>query len=160
AAVKGIQAGGIAATVKHFPGHGHTTVDSHAALPVLTQSRESLDANDLPPFKAGIDAGAMLVMAGHLDVRAIDADTPATFSHKVMVDLLRTQLGFKGVVVTDALDMAPAQRYSVGDGAVRSLAAGADLLLMPADLKAAENGLRSGLRSGKLSHERLVEAAT
>jgi beta-N-acetylhexosaminidase len=160
AAVRGLQSAGVAATVKHFPGHGHTTVDSHAALPVLRQSRASLGASDLPPFQAGIDAGAWLVMAGHLDVRAVDPKQPATFSRKVLTDLLRTQLGFTGVTVTDALNMAPVKRYEVGDGAVRSLLAGADLLLMPADLGAAADGLRDALGSGRLTRARLVEAAT
>jgi beta-N-acetylhexosaminidase len=160
AAVRGLQAAGVAATVKHFPGHGHTTVDSHAALPVLSQSRASLGASDLPPFQAGIDAGAMLVMAGHLEVRSVDSKEPATFSHKVLTDLLRTQLGFTGVTVTDALNMAPAKVYSPGEGAVRSLLAGADLLLMPADLGAAAAGLRNALRTGRLPRPRLLEAAT
>jgi beta-N-acetylhexosaminidase len=160
AAVRGLQSAGVAATVKHFPGHGHTTVDSHSALPVLSQSRASLGAADLPPFQAGIDAGASLVMAGHLEVRSVDPKDPATFSRKVLTDLLRTQLGFTGVTVTDALNMAPAKIYSPGDGAVRSLLAGADLLLMPASLDAAAAGLRDALKSGRLPRQRLVEAAT
>jgi beta-N-acetylhexosaminidase len=160
AAVRGLQASGVAATVKHFPGHGHTTVDSHSALPVLSQSRASLGAADLPPFQAGIDVGAMLVMAGHLEVRSVDPKAPATFSHKVLTDLLRTQLGFTGVTVTDALNMAPAKVYPPGDGAVRSLLAGADLLLMPVDLNAAAAGLRSALGSGRLPRARLLDAAT
>jgi beta-N-acetylhexosaminidase len=160
AAVRGLQSAGVAATLKHFPGHGHTTVDSHTNLPVLTQDRAALTSGDLPPFVAGIAAGAGLVMSAHLDVRAVDPGLPASFSSKVLVDLLRGQLKFPGVVVTDALNMAPAQRWSPGEAAVRALVAGNDLLLMPPDLAAAQRGLLDALHAGRLSRARLVEAAT
>lgn len=160
AAVRGLQGAGVAATLKHFPGHGHTTVDSHHDLPVLAQDRAALAANDLPPFAAGIDAGAWMVMAGHLDVRAVDPGTPATFSRKVLVDLLRDELGFTGVVVSDAMNMAPAMRWPAGEAAVRALNAGNDLLLMPPDVAGAYDGLLTALRDGRLARERLVEAAT
>ncbi|MEJ3745025.1 glycoside hydrolase family 3 N-terminal domain-containing protein [Actinomycetes bacterium KLBMP 9797] len=159
-AVRGLQAGGVAATLKHFPGHGHTTTDSHEALPALAQSRAALDAGDLPPFTAGIGAGAKLVMSGHLDVRAIDPGTPATFSRKVLTDLLRGQLGYTGLIVSDALNMPPAKRWPPGEAAVRALNAGNDLLLMPPDLAAAHNGLLAGLRDGSLPRARLLDAAT
>ncbi|WP_415624393.1 glycoside hydrolase family 3 protein [Phytohabitans flavus] len=157
-AVRGLQASGVAATLKHFPGHGHTSGDSHSTLPSLAQDRRGLDRGDLPPFVAGIDAGAKLVMSGHLDVRAIDPGTPATFSHKVLTDVLRGQLGFKGVVITDGMNMAPAKRWPAGEAAVRALNAGNDILLMPDKLPEAYNGLLSGLRSGGLARARLVEA--
>nr|WP_239133921.1 glycoside hydrolase family 3 N-terminal domain-containing protein [Rugosimonospora africana] len=160
AAVRGLHAAGLAATLKHFPGHGHTTGDSHAVVPVLAQSRAELDAGDLPPFRAGIAAGADLVMSGHLRVRAIDPTVPATFSAAVLTELLRGQLGFTGVAITDALRMAPAQRWPPGEAAVRALLAGNDLLLQPPDLAAARRGLLDALRSGKLPAERLIEAAT
>nr|WP_308441036.1 glycoside hydrolase family 3 N-terminal domain-containing protein [Planosporangium mesophilum] len=160
AAVQGLRDAGLAATLKHFPGHGHTNGDSHTQLPVLGQSRDQLAAGDLPPFSAGIGAGVDLVMSGHLDVRAIDPGVPASFSSKVLIDLLRGQLGFRGVVVSDALNMAPAQKYPPGEAAVRALVAGNDLLLMPPDLTAAQRGLLDGLRSGQLPKQRLVEAAT
>jgi beta-N-acetylhexosaminidase len=99
-------------------------------------------------------------MSGHLDVRAIDPGVPASFSSKVLIDLLRGQLGFKGVVVSDAMNMAPAQKYPPGEAAVRALVAGNDLLLMPPDLAAAQRGLLDGLRGGQLTKARLVEAAT
>jgi beta-N-acetylhexosaminidase len=159
-AVRGLQASGVAATLKHFPGHGHTSGDSHNALPGLGQSRAGLDRGDLPPFVAGVDAGAKLVMSGHLDVRAIDPGTPATFSRKVLTDLLRGQLGFKGVVITDGMNMAPAKRWPAGEAAVRALNAGNDILLMPDKLPEAYNGLLSGLRGGGLTRARLVEAVT
>lgn len=158
AAVTGLQSVGVAATVKHFPGHGNTTVDSHTDLPVLGQGRPELDASDLAPFRAGIAAGAHLVMSGHLDVTAIDPGTPASFSSKVLVDVLRGELGFDGVVVTDALNMSPAMRWPVGEAAVRALLAGNDLLLMPPSVTEARAGLLEALASGRLTRERLLES--
>lgn len=159
-AVRGLSDAGVAATLKHFPGHGHTTGDSHTSLPVITRSRAQLTSGDLPPFATGIAAGADLVMAGHLDVRSIDPGTPATFSRKIMTDLLRGQLKFTGVAVTDAMNMEPARRWPPGGAAVRALNAGNDLLLMPPDLPAARAGLLAGLKDGTLPRSRLVEAAT
>ena len=160
AAVRGLAGSSVAATLKHFPGHGQTITDSHTDLPLLAQSLPSLNAVDLVPFVAGVKAGAELVMSGHLNVTAIDPGVPASFSSKVLIDLLRGQLGFTGVVVTDSLNMAPAKRWSVGDAAVRAVMAGNDLLLMPPNLGAAQQGLLEGLRSGALRRSRLVEAAT
>lgn len=159
-AVRGLQGAGVAATLKHFPGHGHTAADSHSDLPVLAQDRAALDAADLPPFAGGIDAGAWLVMSGHLDVKAIDPGVPATFSRKVLTDLLRTRLGFTGVLVTDGMNMAPAKRYPVGEAAVRAVNAGNDLVLMPPNVTEAVTGLLDALRDGSLPRTRLVEAAT
>ncbi|MEV1287987.1 glycoside hydrolase family 3 protein [Micromonospora sp. NPDC049679] len=160
AAVRGLEGAGVAATLKHFPGHGHTAADSHKALPVLAQNRQALDARDLPPFTAGIDAGASLVMSGHLDVRAVDPGTPATFSRKLLTDVLRNQMGFKGVVVTDGMNMEPAMRWPAGEAAVRAINAGNDLLLMPPDVTGAYDGLLGALRGGDLPRERLVDAVT
>ena len=160
AATKGLTAAGVAPALKHFPGHGHTTADSHEELPVLAQDRAALDRDDLPPFVAGIQAGAGIVMSGHLDVKAIDPGTPATFSSKVLIDLLRGQLGFKGVVVSDAMNMAPAKKWGPGEAAKRAVLAGNDLVLMPPNLKQAQKGLLDGLKDGSLPKQRLVEAAT
>jgi len=160
AAVRGLQSAGVAATLKHFPGHGHTSADSHDGLPVLGQSRAALNRDDLPPFAAGIAAGAWLVMSGHLDTRSVDPGMPATFSRKVLTDVLRGQLGFTGVVVTDALNMPPAKRWSPGEAAVRALNAGNDLLLMPDNLPAAYDGLLAAVRDGRLPRARLVDAVT
>lgn len=159
AAVRGLQANGVAATLKHFPGHGHTTADSHTTLPALTQSRAALDSDDLPPFAAGIAAGADLVMSGHLDVRSIDPGVPASLSTKVLVDLLRGTLGFTGVVVTDSMNMAPVAHFGPAEAAVRALLAGNDILLMPPDPAAAQRGLLDALHSGRLPKDRLVQAA-
>ncbi|WP_326552564.1 glycoside hydrolase family 3 protein [Micromonospora sp. NBC_01813] len=160
AAVRGLQGAGVAATVKHFPGHGHTAVDSHGDLPVLEQDRAALDTADLPPFEAGIDAGAGLVMSGHLDVTSVDPGVAATFSRKVLTDLLRGELGFDGVVVTDGMNMAPAQVMPPGAAAVAAVNAGNDLILMPPNVTAAYDGLLGALRDGSLPRERLVQAVT
>jgi beta-N-acetylhexosaminidase len=146
--------------VKHFPGHGHTAADSHDDLPTLTQDRKVLDAGALPPFKAGIAADAWLVMSAHLDVRAIDPGVPATFSRKLLTDVLRGQLGFKGVLVTDGMNMGAVQRWPAGEAAVKAINAGNDLLLMPPNVTQAYDGLLAALRDGSLPRTRLVEAVT
>ena len=160
AVVAGLNSAGVAAVVKHFPGHGNTTVDSHTDLPVLTQSRAELDATDLVPFKAAIEAGAQLVMVGHLDVRSVDPGVPATFSRTVLVDLLRGELGFTGVVVSDALNMGGASHDSLAEQAVQAILAGNDLLLMPPSVADARAGLLDALQSGRLSRQRLEESVT
>ncbi|WP_431727585.1 glycoside hydrolase family 3 protein [Verrucosispora sp. TAA-831] len=159
-AVRGLQASGVAATVKHFPGHGHSAVDSHEDLPVLTQSRKKLAAEAWPPFTAGIEAGALAVMSAHLDVAEVDPGVAATFSRKLLTDVLRGELGFQGVVVTDGMNMPPARRWGPGEAAVRALKAGNDLILMPPHVGQAYDGLLTALRDGSLPRARLVEAAT
>ncbi|TDB73784.1 glycoside hydrolase family 3 protein [Micromonospora sp. KC721] len=160
AAVRGLQSAGVAASVKHFPGHGLSADDSHKELPEITQPRGELDRLAFPPFAGGIDAGAMAVMSAHLDVKAIDPGTPATFSRKLLTDVLRGQLGFTGVVITDGMNMAPAKRYPPGEAAVKALLAGNDLILMPPNVGQAYDGLLAALRDGTLPRDRLVEAAT
>jgi beta-N-acetylhexosaminidase len=160
AAVRGIQSAGISAALKHFPGHGHTSGDSHEELPTVTQSRSALEKQDWPPFAAGIDAGAGVVMSGHLDVRAVDPGVPATFSHKLMTGVLRGELKFKGVAVTDAMNMAPAMKWPAGEAAVKALNAGNDILLMPPDIAGARDGILAALEDGSLKRKRLIEAVT
>lgn len=160
ASVRGLQNSGVAATLKHFPGHGGTAADSHTELPVLAQDRQRLNQVDLRPFAAGIAADAWLVMSGHLDARAIDPGVSATFSRKVLTEVLRGELGFQGVVVSDAMNMAPAMKWAPGEAAVRALNAGNDLLLMPPNLAEAYEGILSAVRTGELPRERLVDAAT
>ncbi|MDY7086373.1 MAG: glycoside hydrolase family 3 N-terminal domain-containing protein [Actinomycetota bacterium] len=159
-AVRGLQSSGVAAGLKHFPGHGHTSGDSHEGLPVVTQSKAAWTAQDLPPFKSGVDAGAGVVMSGHLDLQALDKGVPATFSKKIMTDVLRGQLKFTGVAVTDAMNMPPAMKWAPGEAAVRALNAGNDMLLMPPNIAAARDGILAGLKDGSLKKERLVQAVT
>jgi beta-N-acetylhexosaminidase len=161
AAVTGLRSASVGTAIKHFPGHGDTDVDSHKALPVLNQSRSRLTDVDLAPFKAGIAAGTDMVMVGHLDVRSIDPGLPATFSHKVISDVLRGQLGFQGVVITDAMNMAPVtERFSPGEAAVRAVLAGDDMLLMPPNLAAAQRALLAAAHSGRLPRGQLVASVT
>ena len=141
AMVEGIQSRGVAACAKHFPGHGDTAGDSHHGLPTLPHDLDRLQRVELPPFRAAVAVGAKLVMTGHLALPAIDgADAPpATLSAGVLEGLLREQIGFQGVIVTDAMDMhAIPQGAALGQNAVRAVEAGADLLLVmsePADQK-------------------------
>ena len=160
AAVRGLRAAGVTAGLKHFPGHGHTSGDSHSVLPVVAQSAAAWTQQDLPPFKAGVDAGAGVVMSGHLDVQALDKGVPATFSHRIMTDVLRGGLKFTGVAITDAMNMPPAMKWPAGEAAVRALNAGNDMLLMPPDIAGARDGILAGLAGGTLKRERLVEAVT
>src|SRR5207244_922900 len=104
----------------HFPGHGDTGVDSHLALPTLEGSAESIAAQALPPFRAAIDAGVRAIMTGHLLVSALDPDVPATMSSRILVELLREELGFDGLIITDGIQMrAVADRYGLAGAAVR-----------------------------------------
>ncbi|MEV4637486.1 glycoside hydrolase family 3 N-terminal domain-containing protein [Actinoplanes sp. NPDC049548] len=160
AAVRGLQAAGVSAALKHFPGHGHTTGDSHDDLPVVRQSAAKWEKEDRPPFDAGVEAGAGLVMSGHLDVEGLDKGVAATFSRKIMTEVLRGRMKFTGVAVTDAMNMPPAMKWPAGEAAVRALNAGNDLLLMPPDITAARDGIVAALQDGSLKRERLVEAVT
>lgn len=157
AAVTGFAGGAILASVKHFPGHGGLATDSHDALPIQEATIEELRARDLPPFRAGIDAGVPMVMVGHIDVRAWEEGVPASLS-AAAYDHLRTDLGFTGAAITDGLDMGALEGDS-GEIAVRAMTAGADILLTPADPRAARDALLAALGSGELPRQRLVEAA-
>ncbi|QRN96249.1 glycoside hydrolase family 3 C-terminal domain-containing protein [Archangium violaceum] len=160
--IRGMQAGGIAASAKHFPGHGDTDVDSHFGLPIISRSTQQLDAVDLPPFVAAIDAGVDAIMSAHIVVPSLDASgLPATLSRPILTDLLRGQLGYTGVVVSDSLAMAGARPFGDESDArvpVEALKAGVDLLLMPPKIDVAYNAVLAAVRGGELSQERLDEA--
>ncbi|HEX3121500.1 MAG TPA: serine hydrolase, partial [Candidatus Acidoferrum sp.] len=156
--VKGVEENGGLATAKHFPGHGDTAADSHIDLPVITASRERLESLELVPFRAAVAAGTGSIMTGHLAVPAFEPDTntPATLSHNILTGVLRDELHFQGLVVTDAMDMGGITvRYAPGEAAVRAVLAGADALLMPPVPDAAFEGLQGAVRSGRISIERL-----
>ena len=158
--VRGAQAEGVLCCAKHFPGHGDTASDSHLELPLLPHSRERLEAVELPPFRAAIAAGVASVMTAHLLLPELDRERPATLSAAVLTGLLRSDLGFEGLVVTDALVMeAITAHHGAGEAAVLALEAGADLVLMPADADAAMAGIRVAVEQGRLGRERL-EAST
>ncbi|MCZ2156218.1 MAG: glycoside hydrolase family 3 protein, partial [Bryobacterales bacterium] len=150
----------VLATVKHFPGHGDTSVDSHLGLPSITRSREQLESVELPPFIAAIRAGVAGVMPGHLSVRALDASgTPATVSRPIVTGFLRDQLHFGGLVATDGLDMKGlTAKYSVKQVPVLALAAGDDALVIPPDPRAAIDAVAAAVASGRLSEERVNES--
>jgi len=153
----GYHQGGVGVTVKHWPGHGSTSIDSHEALPTLTLGRAAWRREHLPPFVAGIRAGADLVMTGHLAYPSLDpTGRPATLSRRLTHGWLRERLGFDGVVVTDSLEMAAiADRGTSGEVAVSALRAGADLLLMPPSPQGAASGIQAAVTDGRLSRARL-----
>lgn len=154
--IAGVQGEGVLACAKHFPGHGDTAADSHLALPVLPHSRERLDAIELPPFQRAIACGVATLMTAHLLLPELDPERPATLSPRVLTQLLRHDLGFDGLVVTDALVMeAIAARHGPGEAAVLALEAGADLVLMPADPWEAMEAILESVQDGRLSEERL-----
>ena len=161
--VEGLQSVGVAACAKHFPGHGESVADSHLELPSVGTDRETLYSRALPPFAAAVEAGVRAVMTAHVRFVALD-DEPATLSAKV-VGLLRSKLGFGGLVLTDALEMrAISATVGLEEGAVRALAAGADALCLGADRTPAEvDGVQAAIvravREGRLAEERLREAA-
>ena len=130
----GLQSTGVAASAKHFPGHGDTAQDSHLSLPVIDRSVDELRNRELVPFAAAIEAGSRMVMTSHILLPQLDAENPATMSRDILIGLLREELGFAGVIVSDALDMAGASAgRGVPDAAVRALAAGCDLLCLGTD---------------------------
>ncbi|MGV9390639.1 glycoside hydrolase family 3 protein [Streptomyces olivaceus] len=160
AEVKGFQRSGVAACAKHFPGHGDTATDSHTGFPVITHSREQWEQLDAPPFRAAIEAGIDAIMTAHLMVPALDdSGDPATLSRPILTGILREELGYDGVVVTDSLGMEGV-RTKYGDERVPVLAlkAGVDQLLNPPDLPLAWNAVLTAVREGELTEARLDES--
>ncbi len=163
--VRGLQGSGISAVAKHFPGHGDTAVDSHLDLPVVTHSRERLQSTELVPFRAAMQAGVDGIMTAHLYLPSIEpqANRPATLSRAVLSGLLREQLGYQGLILTDALDMEAIKRdRGAAEAAVEAFEAGADMLLVagitPADRARLGEGppaLLTAVRSGRVSEQRL-----
>jgi beta-N-acetylhexosaminidase len=159
--IRGVQENGAIATAKHFPGHGNVSVDSHLALASVPGSREQLNSAELVPFRAAIAAGVDSIMPGHLAVPALEPDpnVPATLSHNILTGLLREEMNFRGLIVTDAMDMGGVTSlYAPGEAAVRSVEAGADVLLMPPLPDAAMAGLEAAVSSGRVSVARIDES--
>lgn len=163
--IRGLQEAGVAACAKHFPGHGDTDVDSHHGLPRVGAGVEEIARTALPPFTAAIEAGVRAVMTAHLLVPAYDAEMPATLSRRILVELLRDELGFDGMVVTDGIEMgAVSGRYGIGGATVRAVAGGVDAVCVggesaeesTADLLC--GSLVEAVREGTLPEARLVEA--
>jgi beta-N-acetylhexosaminidase len=155
--VRGLQDNGMLATLKHFPGHGDTETDSHIGLPIIRAGYGRLDTLELVPFRAGIDAGAEVVMSSHIAFPALTGgDDAGTLSAAVLTGLLRDSLKFRGLVVTDALDMgAIVSKFGPGEATVRAFLAGSDLLLMPADPDSAIAAMAGAVASGRITAERL-----
>ncbi|MFP7442375.1 glycoside hydrolase family 3 N-terminal domain-containing protein [Bacillus infantis] len=168
---KGLQSAGVAATAKHFPGHGDTAVDSHLGLPEVPHDKERLKEVELYPFQKGMEAGIDAIMTAHVtfpkidDTKVISQKTgeeialPATLSYKVLTELMREEMGYEGVITTDAMNMnAIAEHFGPVDAAIRSVKAGTDILLMPVGLEAVAEGLLAAVKSGEISEKR-VEAS-
>ncbi|MER7181726.1 glycoside hydrolase family 3 protein [Streptomyces hyaluromycini] len=164
--IRGLQSAGVAACAKHFPGHGDVAVDSHHGLPVYDADRARIAEQALPPFRAALDAGVRAVMSGHLLVPAYDPELPATLSRRILDELLRQELGFDGIIVTDAIEMgAVTGRYGIGGATVRAVVAGADAVCVGGE-NAEEatagllvNALVDAVLAGGLPEERLAEAS-
>jgi len=161
--IRGAHEGGMLVTAKHFPGHGDTATDSHLGLAQVTGDRARLDAVELPPFKRAIEAGVDAVMVAHVTAPALDPDPNrvATTSKTIVAGLLQEEMGFKGVVVADALDMAALTRIyaqDIGRAAVESFKAGNDVLIMPADLDASYRSMLQAVHSGEISRQRLDQS--
>jgi beta-N-acetylhexosaminidase len=155
--IRGLREHGMLSTLKHFPGHGDTEVDSHIGLPVIRAEYGRLDSLELVPFRAGIEAGADVVMSAHIAFPSfIGSDDPGTLSAAMLTGLLRDSLGFRGLVVTDALSMGGiVTKYGAGEAAVRAFLAGSDVLLMPADPDSAINAMTAAVEAGRVTPERL-----
>ena len=158
--IRGFQGTGELATAKHFPGHGDTSTDSHLELPSIDADRSRLDAIELPPFKAAIDEGVSGVMSAHIALPRIEPQgQPATLSNRILTGVLRHDLGFKGIVFTDAMTMRGiAAHYAEGDAAVRAFQAGADIILYPTSVESAFSAIKQAVLSGKIDSARLDES--
>jgi beta-glucosidase-like glycosyl hydrolase len=151
--VRGLQSAGVMATLKHFPGHGDTDVDSHLGLPVIKHPRERLDAIELPPFRAGISAGAEAVMTGHIEMPAFDPApaTPTTLSQPIVSGVLRKEMAFRGLIYTDSMGMQGVTKmHAPGEAAVRAVLAGNDVVLHSPDDAAAYAGILDAVKSGRI----------
>ncbi len=157
--IAGTQDERVLACAKHFPGHGDTAVDSHISLPVLALDADRLRTFELEPFRRAIAAGVKSVMVGHLAVPALDAMVPATLSPAIVTGLLRTELGFDGIIITDAMDMkAITNSWPGGEAAVLALEAGVDVVLMPENVLQAIDAIEQAVASGRLTRQRLEQS--
>lgn len=160
AMVEGIQSTGVSACMKHFPGLGDTTADTHEGMASSEKTLEDFAATDFPVYQAGIAAGVDMIMVSHLSAPNVTGDnTPASVSEKMITEILRGQLGYQGVVITDSMSMTAITDYYTSDqAAVMALQAGADMILMPEDFESAYNGVLEAVNNGTLSEERINES--
>lgn len=161
ASLRGYEGAGIISTIKHFPGHGALTADSHETLPTQEEPLRRVRRRDYRPFVDAIDAGVPAVMIGHIDIPALDNGVPASLSRKVITGELRKRLGFDGVVLTDAMNMAAiVDVYGAAEAAVMTVKAGSDLVLMPADTQAAVDAIAAAIESGEIPEQQARKSAT
>lgn len=160
AEVQGLQESGVSACLKHFPGIGDTTTDTHDEKTISEKTLEDMQQTDLPAFQSGIDVGVDFVMVSHMSLpNVVGDDTPCSLSGAVINDLLRNQLGYDGIVITDALDMsAITDSYSSAEAAVKAIEAGADMLLMPENFEEAYQGVLDAVQNGTISEDRINES--
>ncbi len=160
AAVGGFQDTGISSCLKHFPGIGAASADTHEGMAVLEKSLDELRASEFIPFRSGIDAGAHMIMVGHVSMPGVVGDdTPCSLSEEVVTNWLRGELGYNGIVITDAMNMsAITEYYSADQAAVMALQAGVDMILMPDGFEAAYEGVLAAVRDGVISEERINES--
>ena len=158
--MQGLEEQNVTACLKHFPGIGSSTQDTHDGLASTDRSAEDFRANEFAVFQAGIDAGANMIMVGHMAAPSLTGDnTPCSLSSSVVTDILRTELNFEGVIITDALNMsAVSEYYSSDEAAVLALRAGCDMLLMPEDFETAYNGVLQAVQDGTISEERINDS--
>ena len=158
--VLGLQENNVSAVLKHFPGHGSTHANSHNGYSESGRTLEEMRAEEFKPFQAGIDAEADFVLVSHMSAINVDSSSkPASLSKIIIEDILRKELGYEGIVTTDSLSMgAITERYSSGETAVMAVLAGVDVLLIPADLAGAYNGISAAVSSGRISEERIDES--
>ena len=163
AAVRGFQENGVNACIKHFPGHGDTAGDSHDGQVETDRTLEEMQVAEFLPFTAGIEAGVNMVMVGHISAPGLtDGDkVPASMNEKIITDVLRKQLGYNGIVITDAMNMsAISQYYTADEAAVRALKAGADMILMPEDFVTAYEGVIAAVQNGTIDEARINDSLT
>ena len=159
--VKGLTDGGMLCAPKHFPGHGSTGGDTHKGFASSDRTLEELEACDFKPFQAAIEAGAPMIMVGHMTMTAIDEDNPASLSETIVTGLLREELGYDGIIITDALNMgAIANNYTNADAAVKAVSAGCDMLLCVSNISSVVNALTDAVSDGTISEERIDESVS
>lgn len=158
--LEGLNSQGIIGVYKHFPGHGGTTGDTHEGYAYVESTLDELRQNDLIPFKKGIEDGLRVIMAGHISCPNVTGDSkPAILSTMLITDILREEMGFDGIIITDALDMgAITEQYTPDEAAVEALKAGVDMLLMPADFRTAYQGVLTAVQTGEFTEERIDES--
>lgn len=156
----GLQEQGVCAVYKHFPGHGSTAADTHEGYAYVDKDIEELKSQDLVPFQEAADSGAGMIMVGHISLPKVTGDdTPASMSREIITGLLRTQMEYDGIVVTDALNMgAVTKQYTSSQAAVQTILAGSDLVLMPDNFEEAYQGVLDAVEKGTISKERLDES--